>query len=250
MFTAKKFSSLEKKLQYRRASSILADAEAAYLRGEAVDFDYISMIVNIALGEDRVSSPVLQDRDTARRLNDLKFCFMEKAGIQVADWDMKPVTDNFSRKRDELPISVYLDNLRSPFNVGSIFRTAESLGFSRVLLSGATPTPDHPRAKRSAMGTDSVMEWSVISPEELEGKAVFALETGGCPIQEFDFPDEGIMILGSEETGVSRTLLELAEKSLGTVSIPMAGVKNSINVGVAFGIAAYYWTAAIRSRNT
>jgi TrmH family RNA methyltransferase len=68
---------------------------------------------------------------------------------------------------------------------------------------------------------------------------VFALETGGTPLRDFVFPREGIVILGSEELGVSPEALERAE--YGRVSIPMTGIKASINVGVAFGILVYAW---------
>ena len=74
---------------------------------------------------------------------------------------------------------------------------------------------------------------------------MFALETGGTPIDEFDFPKAGIMILGSEETGVSDELMAMARKSLGVVSIPIYGIKRSVNVGVAFGIAAQAWASRL-----
>lgn len=247
MFTEKKFRSLDNRLQYRKAALILREAESASLRGEDVDFDYITMIVNTAFREEKVNPGFFSTGEISRKLSNLRFCAMERGGIQVADWDLNLASDDAAGFREKLPVSVYLEDLRSPFNVGSVFRSAESFGFSEILLSEYTPTPEHPRAKRSAMGTDSVLDWRVCSPADLEGKPLFALETDGCPIEEFRFPEKGIMILGSEETGVSRELLEMAEKSLGIVSIPMAGIKKSINVGVAFGIAAYYWTSAIRS---
>jgi TrmH family RNA methyltransferase len=70
---------------------------------------------------------------------------------------------------------------------------------------------------------------------------VFALETGGTPIDEFDFPERGIVILGSEELGISPEGLSRATR--GRVTIPMRGLKASLNVGVAFGILMQAWTA-------
>ena len=84
-----------------------------------------------------------------------------------------------------------------------------------------------------------------MAKEELAGKNVFALETGGTPIDEFSFPEDGIMIVGSEETGVSDELMNMARASLGIVSIPVYGIKRSVNVGVAFGIAAQAWAASL-----
>ena len=248
MFTEKKFKSLEPQLRCRKAARILKDAEEALRRGCPVDTPYLEMILRNALEEPEVRLENTSQGFFLRSINNYKYKVMEKAGIQVADWDMALDTEIPGAMRTVFPIVVYLEDIRSPFNVGSIFRSAESFGFKEVLLSPDTPTPDQSRAKRSAMGTDSIMEWHTMAKEELAGKPVFALETGGTPIDEFDFPNEGIMILGSEETGVSPELLELAQKSLGIVSIPIYGIKRSVNVGVAFGIAAQAWAASLLKR--
>ena len=242
MFTEKKFISLESGLRCRKAVQILKDAENALRKGQAVDYSYINMILRIALDEPAMTLEKNQGFLFLREINSYKYKLMEKAGIQVADWDMTLDVDNPDTVRHVLPIEVYLEDLRSPFNVGSIFRSAESFGFSKVLLSPDTPTPDHPRARRSAMGTDAIINWETCTSEYLIGKNIFALETDGTPIDEFDFPAEGIMILGSEETGISPHLLDMAKKSMGIVSIPMLGKKHSVNVGVAFGIAASFWS--------
>ena len=261
MFTEKKFRSLDPRLQYRKAALILKDAEKQLKEGKEIDVQYLRMILNAAAisGGQRFQEEI---EDLAVRLDgpealwaadSLKYKILDKAGIQYADWDMLD-TDAAGDSRRLLPISVYLENLRSPFNVGSIFRTAESFCFSEVLLSPATPTPEQPRAKRSAMGTEEKISWRQAELSELKeaahrGQSIFALETDGTPIEEFKFPENGIMILGSEETGVSPETLEIARSSGGVVSIPLFGVKKSINVGVAFGIAAYCWSAYIL-RNT
>ena len=248
MFTEKKFSSLEPQLRCRKAAKILKDAENALRRGEEVDTPYLNMILRNALEEPEIRLENTSQGFFLRSINSYKYKVMAKAGLQVADWDMALDTDIPGAERKVLPISVYLEDIRSPFNVGSIFRSAESFCFKEVLLSPDTPTPAQARAKRSAMGTDAIMEWHTLPKEELAGKPVFALETGGTPIDEFNFPNEGIMILGSEETGVSDELMVLARKSLGVVSIPIYGIKRSVNVGVAFGIAAQAWAASLLKR--
>ena len=84
--------------------------------------------------------------------------------------------------------------------------------------------------------------------EELpKDRPVFVLETGGTPINEFNFPKEGIVIIGSEELGVSPEALHRA--SYGRVTIPMTGLKASLNVGVAFGILMQAWTNALLKNN-
>ena len=248
MFTEKKFKSLEPQLRCRKAAKILHDAETALRRGEAVDTTYLTMILRTALEEPELRLENTDQGIFFRLINSYKYKVLQKGNIQVADWDMALDTDIPGAERKVLPISVYLEDIRSPFNVGSIFRTAESFCFKEILLSPETPTPAQSRAKRSAMGTDSIMEWRTCPKEELSGKPVFALETGGTPIDEFDFPNEGIMILGSEETGVSPELLETAKASQGIVSIPIYGIKRSVNVGVAFGIAAQVWASSLLKR--
>ena len=248
MFTEKKFRSLEPQLRCRKAAKLLHDAETALRRGEAVDTTYLTMILRTALEEPELRLENTDQGILFRSINSYKYKVLQKANIQVADWDMALDTDIPGAERKVLPISVYLEDIRSPFNVGSIFRSAESFCFSQVLLSPDTPTPEQSRAKRSAMGTDAIMEWHTLPKEELAGKPVFALETGGTPIDEFNFPHEGIMILGSEETGVSDELMAIARESLGIVSIPIYGIKRSVNVGVAFGIAAQAWAASLLKR--
>jgi len=138
---------------------------------------------------------------------------------------------------------VYLEDLRSPFNVGSIFRTAEALGFEEVILSPECADPLHPRAQRSAMGTIERMPWRRVTlstlATQLEQTEIFALEVGGVPLDEFQFPQSGVMVLGSEELGISRQAMEYC--TAGCVEIPLVGTKASLNVAIAFGIAGFSW---------
>jgi TrmH family RNA methyltransferase len=80
----------------------------------------------------------------------------------------------------------------------------------------------------------------------LNGKpAIFALETGGTTLTEFRFPPAGLILIGSEELGLSPEALALAQNSQGRVSIPMSGAKRSLNVAVAFGIVMWHWSSAV-----
>jgi TrmH family RNA methyltransferase len=149
---------------------------------------------------------------------------------------------------------LYLDDIRSPFNLGSIFRTAEAFGVSRILLSQDCPSPEHRRAQRSSMSCTDLVPWVRVSREDLVtgsgvfcGKDIFALELGGTEISSFDFPSEGIAVIGSEELGVSPAARAAAVNSLGLVSIPITGLKGSINVSVAFGIMMQRWVESYKS---
>lgn len=141
-------------------------------------------------------------------------------------------------------IQVYAEDIRSPFNLGSIFRTAEAMGAEKVLLSPGCCDPEHPRALRSSMGCIETMPWERVSLEELPRDIpVFVLETGGTWLEDFSFPSRGIVIIGSEELGVSPQALARADA--GQVSIPMKGLKASLNVGVAFGILMQAWISSL-----
>lgn len=145
------------------------------------------------------------------------------------------------KKRKFFPgVQVYAEDIRSPFNIGSIFRTAEAMGAEKIFISPNCVDPLQKRAVRSAMGCTENIFWERISLDELPRDVpIFALETGGVPINEFHFPERGICIIGSEELGISPEALKKA--TYGTVTIPMVGLKASLNVGVAFGILMQKW---------
>lgn len=139
---------------------------------------------------------------------------------------------------------VFLEDIRSPFNVGSILRTAEALGFEEVLLSPLCADPRHPRAARSSMGAVEIIPWRRCDLGELPTFGpLLALELGGRSVAEFAFPPRGVLLLGSEELGLTRSALDLA--GVNRISIPMKGIKASLNVAVAFGIAAQAWIGTI-----
>lgn len=173
-------------------------------------------------------------------------------GTFPAEWDLviaphaNPYDENgVIKEREFFPgMCVYAEDIRSPFNIGSIFRTAEGMGAEKVIISPFCVDPNQSRAIRSGMGCIETMGWEQIPVEELpDDIPIFALETGGTDIEEFVFPEKGICIIGSEELGVSPQALSKA--TYGRVSIPMKGLKASLNVGVAFGILMQKWVEYI-----
>lgn len=181
-----------------------------------------------------------------RSVNSLRHIVNSVIGKQTADWDLVDTQGRLSSAaRVVLPgVRIFLEDIRSPFNVGSIFRAAESFGVERVFLSPLCAAPDHPRAARSSMGCVDLVPWERKRLEELEGP-FFALETGGTPVDDFPYPERGLLIIGSEELGVSPSALGAAEASLGRVTIPTIGAKGSLNVSVAFGIAMREWCSRL-----
>lgn len=208
-----------------------------------------------AVREAASAFPAARDPDAEaaiRAVNSLRHCLLRESGQAPADWDF---FDPLSGRPDPsarrvLPgTRAYLEDIRSPFNVGSMFRSSDAFGLEELLLSPGSADPGHARAERSAMGATGLLPWRRAGLEALEeaaraGEAVFALELGGETIGSFDFPERGIVIVGSEELGVSVEALGLC--TAGRVSIPMSGAKGSLNVGVAFGILLYAWSSQLR----
>ena len=219
--------------------------------------EYIRQVTAVLLRDPKLSgeqAATLKALLTAEPLDELRLCnfarntLLELIGTFPAEWDLviaphtPGITENGTvRQRDFYPgVCVYAEDIRSPFNIGSIFRTAEAMGADKVLISPHCIDPTQPRAIRSGMGCIETMGWTRCGLDELPADLpVFALETGGTPIEEFKFPERGLCIIGSEELGVSPEALSRA--TYGTVTIPMKGLKASLNVGVAFGILMQKW---------
>jgi len=186
-----------------------------------------------------------------RAIDALRHELYRQGGQSVADWDLiDPETGRSLGERRPLPgLRAYFEDIRSPFNIGSMLRSAEAFGLEEVLLSPSSADPGHPRAARSAMGAAALLPWRRAGLESLEALGpAFALELGGTPLDDFVFPERGIVVLGSEELGVSAGAL--GRCALGKVSIPMRGAKASINVGVAFGVLLSSWTSQLGKAET
>ena len=225
--------------------------------------EYTKQIARVLLKDPKLSEEAAKEIDQlihAEPFDELRLCNVARnhllaiIGTFPAEWDLviaphaNPNDENgLVRQRSFFPgTAVYAEDIRSPFNLGSIFRSAEAMGAEKVYISPFCTDPQQPRAIRSGMGCIETMGYTRCSLNELpEDLPVFALETGGTDINEFKFPKQGICIIGSEELGVSPQAL--ARASYGRVTIPMKGLKASLNVGVAFGILMQKWVESLSS---
>ncbi|MDR1784926.1 MAG: TrmH family RNA methyltransferase [Spirochaetaceae bacterium] len=183
--------------------------------------------------------------DERRACNTARNHLLALIGARPAEWDLiiAPHPPAGEGGRKFFPgVFVYAEDIRSPFNLGSIFRTAEALGAEKLFLSPLCCPADHPRAKRAAMGCVETLPYERLPLEALpQDLPVFALETGGEPLGDFAFPQRGALIVGNEELGVSPQALGRATS--GPVTIPLRGAKGSLNVSVALGIALNAWVS-------
>lgn len=142
-------------------------------------------------------------------------------------------------------VSLICDNLRSVFNVGSLFRSAECLGLGEILLCGICPTPDHTNMSKTAMGTETMVPWQhfsstaeAISSCRNSGKRIYALETvnGASSVFAQACKIPMALVVGNESLGIEPETLALCDE---IISLPQLGWKNSLNVGVATAVALY-----------
>jgi len=151
-------------------------------------------------------------------------------------------------------VEALFDNIRSVFNVGNMLRTADGVGIRHVHLCGITPTPDNPKLAKTALGAERSVPWTqhmdglaaAVSLRK-QGLRLWALEGGSRSQSLFDvrvnpqYPPI-VLVVGSEISGVDPGILALCER---VVCLPMQGVKNTLNVAVAFGVAAYFLRFAL-----
>ncbi len=144
------------------------------------------------------------------------------------------------------PITVVVDNVRSLYNVGSIFRTSDAARIEKVYLTGITGTPEHRGLHKTALGAQETVPWQyernaadVLRDLRGKGYTLAVLEITDAPthpdqIQTAHFPL--CLVIGNELYGVSDDLVAMADLAL---EIPQYGAKQSLNVSVAYGIAVF-----------
>lgn len=159
-------------------------------------------------------------------------------------------------KVDRLPVEVLLDNVRSLYNVGSIFRTSDGAMIKKLYLCGFTPHPPRKEIEKTALGATQSIPWEyqrdardLLVNLKRGGIKVCVLEltTSSVPYYEIkkdDFPL--CLVIGNELTGVSKDIVEIADLA---IEIPMFGIKHSLNVAVAYGIALFELSRICRQNN-
>jgi len=148
---------------------------------------------------------------------------------------------------------IVLDNIRSLFNVGSIFRTADAVGAEKIYLCGITPEPIdkfnriRPQLAKVSLGAEKTMVWeynksvnNVICDLKKQGYKILAVEQNKKSIPYYKFrlnkKNKIALVFGNEVEGVSESVIKKADKIL---EIPMAGKKESLNVSVSAGIVMF-----------
>jgi 23S rRNA (guanosine2251-2'-O)-methyltransferase len=169
-------------------------------------------------------------------------CLGSTIGVLTRDLSSESVSEN---NLPSIQLDALLDNVRSTWNVGAIFRTSDGLGVRKIYLCGITPTPENPAVLKTSLGAEKTIPWESLTnaltlAKRLiqEGAQLWALEQDNkaVPVSSARYESDQriVLIVGNEVTGVDPELLELCQR---IVYIPMLGKKRSLNVEVAFGVA-------------
>ncbi|HEU0110585.1 MAG TPA: RNA methyltransferase [Flavisolibacter sp.] len=150
------------------------------------------------------------------------------------------------RQSEKIPVIAVLENVRSAYNVGSVFRTADAFLLEAVYLCGYTAFPPHKEIKKTALGAEESVTWKHFkyineAIEDLKNQhySIYAVEQAQNSIRlnELYKPVEKIaVIFGNEVTGVEQTTIE---QCAGCIEIPQLGMKHSLNISVAAGVVLW-----------
>lgn len=171
------------------------------------------------------------------------------SGVEESSFDVRSHDRDMALSEyvelSKFPVTLVLDNLRSAFNVGSIFRTADTTRLESVVTCGYTAHPPHPRLDKTALGTidyvhtrhqESTLE--AVTALQAQGVAVWALETTSASRSYTDvaFPRPVALVLGNEALGVQPEVLDQCDA---LVQVPVFGYKNSLNVACTAAVVVY-----------
>jgi tRNA (guanosine-2'-O-)-methyltransferase len=161
---------------------------------------------------------------------------------QLGPTDVKRLNRSW-RRRTGARIGLLLDSVGQPFNVGSIIRTAAAFGVDQLWLCGDTASPDHPSARKTALGTGRYLPWEQlpdaaagVAAARAAGLTVVAVElvSGAVALHEAALAGDICLALGNEDRGCSAALLAAADV---VAYIPQAGKVGSLNVAAAAAVA-------------
>ena len=150
------------------------------------------------------------------------------------------------RRSDKFPIIVVLENIRSAYNVGSVFRTSDAFLIEAIYIIGYSAKPPHKEIKKTALGAEETVAWryfktSIEAITELKatGYNVYAVEQaeGSTHLQQMNYAGDRIAIVfGNEVTGVEQDTILACD---GCIEIPQMGMKHSLNVATAAGVVLW-----------
>jgi len=169
------------------------------------------------------------------------FCAMQK--LNMDELGRKSVEE--FKVADKIPIIVVLENIRSAYNVGSVFRTADAFLIEAIYIIGYSARPPHKEIKKTALGAEETVTWKYFKTteeaiEELrkESYKLFAVEQTkeSISLEKFSILGKLAVIFGNEVTGVEQSTIHLCDSC---IEIPQLGMKHSLNIATAAGVVLW-----------
>ncbi|MEP7163801.1 MAG: RNA methyltransferase [Ferruginibacter sp.] len=151
------------------------------------------------------------------------------------------------KRSEKTPVIAVIENVRSAYNVGSLFRTADAFLLEAIYITGYTAKPPHKEIKKTALGAEDSVDWQyfpnaseAIIQLKTTGYKVYAVEqvVNSHPLQQMDFKkdDKIAVIFGNEVTGVEQETILQCD---GCIEIPQLGMKHSLNIATAAGVVLW-----------
>lgn len=151
------------------------------------------------------------------------------------------------KRSQKIPVIAVLENIRSAYNVGSVFRTADAFLLEAIYITGYTCIPPHKEIKKTALGAEETVDWKhftnateAIKKLKAAGYKVYAVEQAKDSLKlqnaAFDTDDKIAVIFGNEVTGVEQDTILQCD---GCIEIPQLGMKHSLNIATAAGVVLW-----------
>lgn len=151
------------------------------------------------------------------------------------------------KQSEKRPVIVVLENIRSAYNVGSVFRTADAFLIEAVYIIGYSAKPPHKEIKKTALGAEETVTWKyfkttteAIADLKINGYKIYAAEQteGSIMLQDISIQEGEKMavVFGNEVTGVEQVTIHLCD---GCIEIPQLGMKHSLNIATAVGVVLW-----------
>lgn len=172
-------------------------------------------------------------------------------GRKLKVTEMGRLTVEEFRRAEKMPLVVVLDNVRSMYNVGSVFRTSDAYRVERIVLCGITGRPPHPEIHKTALGAEESVAWTycadaheAVTRLKADGYTVLAVEQAEDSIdlsqlQATQYKNQGrkiAVVFGNEVKGVQQSVVDLCD---GCLELPQFGTKHSLNVSTTAGIVIW-----------
>ena len=168
---------------------------------------------------------------------------MEKLSMDALN---RKSVEEFKRS-EKTPVIAVLENIRSSYNVGSVFRTADAFLLEAIYLTGYTGTPPHKEIRKTALGAEDTVAWkhfanatAAIEHLRWQGYKIYAVEQVSNSLSleavSFNSHEKIAVILGNEVTGVE---LDTIQQCDGCIEIPQLGMKHSLNIATAAGVVLW-----------